>query len=94
MKIKTKTILKTLKGEELKDPAGVLVAIGDTLGNILLASETGSKFKLYTLASKMATSDEIEVDDADLKLIKDAVESTKIYNALVAGQILQILETK
>lgn len=94
MKINTKTTLKTLAGDVLKTSDGKDFFLSEALGNILVASETGGKYKLYTLATSFATSDEVEVDGADLRLIKDAVESTKVYNALISGQLLQMLEEK
>lgn len=93
MKIKTTTILKTLKGEDLMND-GTLMTVGDTLGTILVTADVMGKFKLYTLAQKFATDEEIEVDEADFSLIKKAIEDSKVYSALVLGQLLQILETK
>lgn len=94
MKINTKTTLKDLKGDVIKNIDQTDFLVGDAIGNILVTDETAGKYKLYTLAQKFAVEDEVEVDGPDLVMIKKAVEDTKRYNALVAGQILQILETK
>lgn len=94
MKINTTQTLKSLKGENLKTPSGETFTVGEALGNILTSSETGGKFKLFTLAHKIANEDSVDVDGADLRLIKDSVESTKVYSALVSGQLLEILEEK
>lgn len=87
MKINTKTPLKTLKGDVISE-----LNVGDAIANILASSETGGKLKLFILAQKFATEDQVEVDSADLGLIKTAVESSKVYTVLVTGQVLQILE--
>ncbi len=92
MKINTKTPLKTLKGEVINGATDQEFTIGDAISNILASSETGGKLKLFILAQKFATEDQVEVDSADLGLIKSAVEGSKAYTPLVSGQVLQILE--
>jgi len=64
------------------------------LGNILLSDKTGGKMKLYVLATKFSQDKEVELDKADLELVRNAVSKTEIYNALVAGQIEVILSEK
>ena len=91
MKIETKITLKSLEGKELKTEAGNLT-LGEALSNILISSEVGGKMKLFTLAQKMYNDKSVEVDASDLSMIKECVKTTKIYNALVAGQVELILE--
>ena len=93
MKINTKQALKTLKGEELKN-GDIPFTLGEALGNILLSDKTGGKMKLYVLATKFSQDKEVELDKADLELVRNAVSKTEIYNALVAGQIEVILSEK
>lgn len=91
MKINAKAPIKDLKGQEVLNGKEAFT-VGDALGNILTADKTGGKLKLYSLATKFATKDSVEVDSADLALIKSAVDSTEFYNALVTGQLLEMLE--
>lgn len=92
MKINSKTTLKTLKGEAIKGAQDQDFTLGEAVSNILASTETGGKLKLFILAQKFATEDTIDVDTADLGLIKSSVENSKAYTTLVTGQILQILE--
>lgn len=86
MKINTKEFIKNLKGDNSD------LTIGDAIGGILIASEAGGKMKMYVLAQKFANDDVVEVDSADLSLIKQSVEATKVYTNLVSGQLLVLLE--
>lgn len=91
MKIENKKELLKLDGEPIKIGAGVLT-LGQALSNILLMDEKGGKMKMFILAQKFFSDDATELDKADFNLVKTAVEQTKQYNALVAGQIAVILE--
>jgi hypothetical protein len=84
MKIKNKLI--DLKGKEVE------LTIGEAIANILINDDKGGKMKLYVLATKFTQQDNIELDKADLAMVKTAVETSKIYNALVIGQLLVLLE--
>jgi len=90
-KIETKKAIVNLNGEEFKNGEEVFT-IGHALANILLANEAGGKMKLYALAQKFWNDEEVELDAADLSLVKKAVETTKSYGALVAGQLGIYLE--
>ena len=92
MKIDTKKILVNLKGENLKNDKDEPVTVGDAIGNIIITSDIGGKMKMYVLAKKFVSEKEVDVDDADLLMIKDSIEKSKVYNALVCGQILQLIE--
>lgn len=93
MIINTKTILTDLKGKPLTDPeTKEPVVLGDVIGNILLTAKAGGKLKCFVLAQKLATQDTVDVDESDLALIKEATKETQVYNNLVAGQALVILE--
>lgn len=91
MKINTQVALKTLKGVDIEDK-GVKFTLGDALSNILVSAKEGGKMKMFTLAQKLANDKTVEVDEADMALIKQAVKTTEIYNALVAGQCEVLLE--
>lgn len=89
MKILTKEVLKDLSGKEFDTET----TVGKMIANILASSETGGKMKLYVLATKFYQEDSVEVDEADLQLIKQAVEGSKSFTPLVTGQILVVLES-
>lgn len=92
MKIKLNTPLKDLSGEPIAD-GGKNFTFGQALASIVSASDTGGKMKLYVLATKLFNEKDIDVDEADLSLIKNAVASTKVYaNALITGQCELLLE--
>lgn len=92
MNINCKIKLKNLKGEDLMVSEGEVLTLGTALGNILSSGEEGGKMKCFILATKFASNDSVEVDTADFALIKSMTKSTKIYTALVAGQVEQMLE--
>jgi len=48
--------------------------------------------KLYILGTKLYQEVEVEVDDADLNLLKSVVKSSEVYNALILGQCEMLLE--
>ena len=90
--IKTKEILKNLKGVDLKNESNESITIGELLSNILLSDKIGGKLKCFSLAQRLYSDPMLEVDGSDFKLIKESVERNEIYNNLVLGQLLSILE--
>ena len=91
MKINTQIELKNLAGETLtdnKEPA----TLGKCVSNMILQSEIGGKMKLFLLAQKFFKDKIVELDVADFNMVKETVQNTKIYNALVAGQVELLLE--
>lgn len=92
MKLDCSKEIVNLKGEQYKTPEGTNVFLGDVIAEALSSDQTGGKMKVYSLAQKATTNKEIEVDIADLTLIKSAVENFKGYNNIILGQTLEILE--
>ena len=90
--IKTKEILKNFKGLDLKNDSNESITVGEALSNILLSDKVGGKLKCVSLAQRLYNDALLEVDDSDFKLIKESVERNEIYNNLVSGQLLSILE--
>jgi len=90
MKINLRKELSSLNGEALKDGTETLT-LGKALSNILSTSEEGGKMKLFILAKKFYEDKEVDLDAADLAIVKKAVEKTKIYTPLVAGQVELLL---
>ncbi len=91
MVIKTNAVLVDLKGNELKQGPDNFT-VGEALGLILTNAQEQGKFKLYTLAKKFTTDESVDLDVADLALVKRLVEADKSLNTLVDGQLLDILE--
>lgn len=92
MILKTNTPLIDLAGKELKDSEGAVVTLGRALANVMIAAQEGGKMKLYALSTKMYKDKSVDLDDADLALVKRVVSTSTIYNALVLGQIELVLE--
>lgn len=92
MQINTKIELKDLLGKPLEASKDVILTLGLALSNILISAEEGGKMKLFILAKKFFEEKAVDLDNSDLALVKNIVGKTKIYNALVAGQVELILE--
>lgn len=86
MKIKASDPIVDLKGEAIKD-----LTIGLAIGNILTNSQIQGKMKLFVLAKKFANDKNVELDEADRALVKEAIEQSTFYNVLVTGQLLVML---
>lgn len=86
MKINLKQFIKQIDGKDTE------LTVGQALSNITLTSDKGGKMKMFVLAQDFYKKDEIDLDAADLALIKSELETTKAYNVLVTGQILLLLE--
>jgi len=87
MKINTHISIKNLDGKDIKD-GDKFFTIGKALSEIMLASEAGGKMKCFVLAQKFFNDKEVDLDGADKELVKSTIESTKLYNNLVTGQLL------
>ncbi len=92
MKIDTKKVLVDLSGKALKNGTEELT-LGEAVANILATAKVGGAMKLYSMAQKFYSEDSIDLDTADLALLKSSVEATDIYLNLVKGQILVILNS-
>ncbi len=92
MKIEATKIIKNLKGDAYKAD-GQDLTLGAVLAEAVANYDIGGKMKIYSLSSKLYNATEtIEVDEADLSLIKKAVEGSKSYNNIILGQALLALE--
>lgn len=91
MNIPTKTVLKDLSGKELPNNDGT-ATVGSVIANILTQSTEGSKMKLFALAQKAYNDKTLDVDEADLNLIKKMVDESRVYTTLITGQVLLLLE--
>ncbi len=91
MQIQANKVVTTLSGKPYTSD-GKELTVGNVIAEALAGDTTGGKFKLYTLAQKFWNEPEVEVDAADLGLIKTAVENTKTYNNIIIGQVLGLLQ--
>lgn len=92
MKIDASRVLVSLGGEDYTDADGKKLTLGGVLAESLATTTEGGKMKTYTLAQRCYAGGEVEVDAADMALIKKATEACKSYNNLVVGQALALLE--
>jgi hypothetical protein len=97
MKIQLKETFKNLDGEVLLGQDKKPFTVGNALANILLSVRSDGNYdldkaKLFVLAQKMYSDNEIEVDDVDLKGVISMVKSDKSYGPLILGQLLLLLE--
>ena len=98
MLIDTNIKLVTLQGDVMKDSDGKGDVIDATFKlavvNAILApvqNESGTdKVRKYELAKKIYTSDEVDLNEDDIKTIKDAVG--KNYPPLIVGQVYDLLK--
>lgn len=92
MKLKTNTVIKTLKGQPFKDGVDE-VTVGTALSNIMSFDKGAGKFKGYILAKKLMEGKDIDIDKADLALIKKAVETTEVYASnILLGFLIETLD--
>lgn len=94
MKINLLQTINNLDGKPLKDEDKKDFTLGQALSNILLASKTKGGMKIFLLAKKCFEEKELEVDGADLALIKNEVKTSDAYGGvLVTGQCELLLES-
>lgn len=97
MLVKVDVPVLALNGETLQDNVdGKVVAatVRMIMVNAILSpveKELGTeKVKKYELAKKIYTKDEVDLDETDIKVIKDAVG--KQFAPIVVGQIYELLK--
>ena len=90
--------LKTIDGQAMKDNDGQGNAIDATIKmaivNAILSpvkNESGvDKVKKYELAKKVYASDEVDLNEDEIKLIKERVGES--FAPIVVGQIFELLK--
>jgi hypothetical protein len=90
MTIDTTTILKDLRGDNL-----IFDTLPMTLGHAIaqiLAYSKKSYLKSYILARTFYSDAQVDLDDADAIFVREAINTTEAFNAMVTGQVLQIME--
>lgn len=97
MLVKVNVPLKTMDGQVMKDNVdgeAVDALVKMAIVNAVLSSverESGiEKVKKYELAKKIYASDEVDLDEDEIKLIKDRVGET--FPPIVVGQVYELLK--
>lgn len=90
IKINTKTVLKNLKGETLKDGSGEEFTVGNTVCSILSANRD-KPHRSYVMA-KNFTEKEVELKAEDVVFLKSVIEKNELFTSLISGQLIEILE--
>ncbi len=90
MKINTKAALKDLSGKEIKDGDSIFT-IGKAIAKILISAKDGGKMKMFVLGQEFYQEDSVDLDAADLSLVKTAVEKSEGFSNLITGQVLVLL---
>ena len=98
MFIDTTTTIKSLDGKTMKGDDGNGNAIDVIAKTIMVnavldpvAKESGvDKIRKYELAKKIYANDKVDLNEEDIKLIKERVGT--IYAPLVVGQIFELLK--
>ena len=96
MLVKVNVSLKTLDGKTMKDNVGgeaVDATVRMAMVNSILApvdKESGiDKVKKYELAKRIYANDEVDLNEDEIKLIKEAVGNN--FAPIVVGQIFEYL---
>ena len=89
--------LQQLNGEIIRDDAnnGKPMTIGKAMAYELQNNPVSSEFfgtlKAFVLMQKFYSDEQTEIDEADLKLLRELFENKTKFSALIAGQILKNL---
>jgi len=97
MKVNTNQVLKTFDGQTMKDnvdgqavDATVKMAIVNAVLSPVQNEKGVDKVVKYELAKKIYASDEVDLNEDEIKLIKDRVGET--FPPIVVGQIYELLK--
>ena len=98
MLVNVNQVLKTIDGQTMQEPNDKGEAVDATLKmaivNAVLSpvkDESGiEKVKKYELAKKVFNADEVDLNEDDIKLIKERVG--KLFGPIVVGQIYELLK--
>ena len=98
MLVKVNQVLRTIDGQSMKDSDGqgniTEATVKSAIVNAILSpvqKETGiEKVAKYELAKKIYASDEVNLDEKEIALIKDRVG--ELYAPVVVGQIYELLK--
>jgi len=97
MLVNVNEILKSFSGETMKDivdgeavDATVKMAIVNAVLSPVQNEKGVDKVKKYELAKKVFNADEVDLDEDEIKLIKDRVG--EVFPPVIVGQIYELLK--
>ena len=98
MLVNVNQVLKTLDGQTMKDSDGQGNAVDATVKMVIVNAilsptkdESGvDKVKKYELAKKIYASDEVDLDEKEIALIKERVGEG--FAPIIVGQIFELLK--
>ena len=97
MLVKVDVLLKTMDGQVMKDNVdgeAVDATIKMIIVNAILSpveKESGiDKVKKYELAKKVFANDEVDLNEDEIKLIKDRVG--EVFPPIIVGQVYELLK--
>jgi hypothetical protein len=97
MLVKTNVLLRTLDGQGMKDNVdgkAVDATVKMVIVNAILSpveKENGvDKVKKYELAKKVYASDEVDLNENDIRLIKERIG--ECFPPIIVGQIFELLK--
>lgn len=94
MIIKSNDTIKDLAGKDIPsmDKEGFPFTVGNALSNILVNCDQGGKMKMFLMAQDFYKEKDVDLDAVDMAIVKQAIETSKLYNNLVLGQLLVTIE--
>lgn len=82
-----------LDGQNLLDGDGKKVVIKTIIANVLARGSSQEPARVMDLALKIYNAkDEIEIEDNDLTLIKEAIEKDQLMNNIAKAATLKVLK--
>lgn len=92
LKLKCRTMLTDLDGGAIKMKEDE-VDLGRAIALILIGgTDSSDPLRSYLFARALMDKKELELNQVDLKFLKEAVAASKFFTALVIGQILAHLQ--
>jgi len=78
----------TTSGNPMVDQEGRPVTLANILANILAGQSKGQALKVWAWALDLHKTNQLSVDDVDLKFIKDVIENSETTSILAKAQLL------
>jgi len=88
--IKLNGSVLSLKGEEIKGPDGKPLKMNEIVADMLAMSKSDKAIRKLSIAQAMYLDGDMELEDADYKIVKSVMESSQA-SAIVVGQILKAM---
>lgn len=89
--MKTINLNRQLLGLDGKELTDATANAGKLLAQQLANNTKGDALKLWSLATRLYSGEELTIDDADLALLKSQTEQSEALTVLAKSQILSLL---